>query len=279
MEGAGLGLAISRKNARTMMGGDVTMTSSLGQGSIFRIEIPIEAGDAGVAIRRIATRRVMALRKGQEAPKVLVVDDKVENLGIFADESAKDYKVGFPVQGLPTTVRSSHPENGSEWNPSLDSDGSAYAGARRDGGRLCRMGQSGSRTESENPIIVALTEERAWRMRTVAGVAQSGADDFLAKPCTEEALLEKMRSLLGIAYDYEEVNGAEEKKAIGGTALSPERLGQLPRELLEELRKATSSGNKRLLNKLILQVSEADTGGPGTRSLCNNWSIITITTP
>jgi hypothetical protein len=40
-EGSGLGLAIGRSYAR-LMGGDITVTSSLGQGSIFRFEIPIE---------------------------------------------------------------------------------------------------------------------------------------------------------------------------------------------------------------------------------------------
>jgi nitrogen-specific signal transduction histidine kinase len=40
-EGSGLGLAIGRSYAR-LMGVDITVTSSLGQGSIFRFEIPIE---------------------------------------------------------------------------------------------------------------------------------------------------------------------------------------------------------------------------------------------
>jgi hypothetical protein len=40
-EGTGLGLAIGRSYAR-LMGGDITVTSSLGQGSIFRFEIPTE---------------------------------------------------------------------------------------------------------------------------------------------------------------------------------------------------------------------------------------------
>ena len=47
--------------------------------------------------------------------------------------------------------------------------------------------------------------------------------------------------------------------AYGVAALSAERLGQLPLELVDELRKATIRGNKRLLDKVILKVRETDT--------------------
>ena len=77
-EGTGLGLAISRKCAR-LMGGDLTVTSSSAGGSIFRFEVPIERGDERVVIRRGAPRRVSVIRAGQQVPRILVVDDQLEN--------------------------------------------------------------------------------------------------------------------------------------------------------------------------------------------------------
>jgi len=59
---------------------------------------------------------------------------------------------------------------------------------------------------------------------------------------------------------YEETVDANSQPAGGILALSA-ALGQLPLDLVEELRTATSSGNKRRLDKLILQVREtADDG-------------------
>jgi hypothetical protein len=45
------------------------------------------------------------------------------------------------------------------------------------------------------------------------------------------------------------------------STLSTDGLGKLPRELVEELRNATLSGNKKLLDRLILKVSEAADAG------------------
>jgi PAS domain S-box-containing protein len=62
-EGTGLGLAIGRSYAR-LMGGDITVTSSLGQGSIFRFEIPVEPGEVSAGIAPIATHKLTDLDHG-----------------------------------------------------------------------------------------------------------------------------------------------------------------------------------------------------------------------
>jgi CheY-like chemotaxis protein len=104
--------------------------------------------------------------------------------------------------------------------------------------------------------IVALTASAMDEDRRI--VAESGADDFLAKPFREEELMEKMRTLLGVKFDSEEMSEAGDQSLAGEAALSAERLAQLPRELIHEIRKATSRGNKKLLDELILKVKEPE---------------------
>jgi protein-histidine pros-kinase len=70
-EGSGLGLAIGRSYAR-LMGGDITVISSLGQGSIFRFEIPIEPDEIP---REDHPSELMGVNTETAPARVLVAED------------------------------------------------------------------------------------------------------------------------------------------------------------------------------------------------------------
>jgi signal transduction histidine kinase/CheY-like chemotaxis protein len=287
LKGTGLGLAISRQYA-LLLGGDLTFEENPGGGAVFQFDVPVEPGDPSVAVHHETKGRVLGIRRptqptssgegvasAADAPSILVVDDHFENRDWLAQFLTT---IGFRV---------SMACNGED----------AVAVWQRDSPALILMdlhmpGMSGleairnirAHANGAAPRILALTASAMPDDRREARL--NGADGFLAKPCAEHELLDKLRSLLHIEYEY----GASEGEAAAfdavATAADPfgdarQSLLQLSTHLRDELREATSLGDKRRLDGLIAQVREASADGaaaaPTLQELADRYDYDAIT--
>ncbi len=247
--GTGLGLAISKEFVR-LMGGEFTVSSEMGKGSVFRFEVPVQVSAGGACPDQTAHRRVIGLEPGKPAPRVLIVDDERHNRGWLHELLTS---VGFRVRDA---------DNGEaaiqlwqEWGPQLilmDIRMPGMSGLEA----ACTIRE---RSKGNQPVIIALTasamdEDRAAVMRT------GGVDDFLAKPCREGELLQMIQAHLRLGYLYASEEASQRRDSVGASAPAPgsEQLRGLPAELIDAVGEAVLNGDKDRLDQLIRKVGELD---------------------
>jgi CheY-like chemotaxis protein len=193
---------------------------------------------------------VIGIRTGQEAPRILVADDLLENRDWLMKLLSA---IGFSV--LCADNGEAAIRDWRRWTPRLilmDIHMPVMDGLEAT--RRIKADPAGKET-----AIVILTASVLDADRRK--VQESGADDFLAKPCLEDALLEKIGVLLNIVYDYEELGETSGQSLALTSASAPgaktlASLKQLPPQLIEALRNATADGDKKLLNSLIATVNQ-----------------------
>lgn len=241
--GTGLGLCISRGVAR-LMGGDLTASSQLGRGSTFRFHVPLAPGSGAAPARILPPSPVLGLQPGASC-RVLVVDDHPDNRGLAAHLLAP---LGFEVRLAEDGARAV--AVCADWLPHvvlLDlrmpvMDGFEAAGRIR-------------ATHGPAVKIIALSANVLAEEQQRARAA--GADAFLAKPFRAADLLDRIQTLTGVGYRYDEPPA---DVAPAGAAAPPSRdaLSRLPGPLAEQLRDAARAADYRRLLALIDQVQVLD---------------------
>jgi len=223
--GTGLGLSISQQFVQ-LMGGDITVNSSLGLGTSFRFQVPVRLAQTAEMNTIEQPQTVTGVAPGQPDYRILVVEDhKVSRLllvkllkraGFHVREASNGQEaiavwekwqphliwmdMQMPVMDGYEATRLIKARGKRQRQAEPASEGEIYQ--HRTASESLIINNQACTIDSQHPIIIALTASAFEEDR--ATILAAGCDDFVSKPFRKERIFEKIGHYLGVRYLYEE---------------------------------------------------------------------------
>jgi PAS domain S-box-containing protein len=238
-KGTGLGLAIS-KSLIERMGGHISVSSILGVGSTFRIELPVPVASAEDITIEADWCPVKSLAPNQPEWRLLVVDDNPENRLLLVTILTE---VGFAVHEA---------ENGLEaitefqqWHPSL-----IWMDMR-----MPKMDGYQATTKIRQLVggdkvkIIALTASAFIEQHD--SILNAGCDAVLHKPFHAPEIFAALITYLGVKFIYRDTPVAVLAPVL---ELTSKILTKLPPELRQALHEAAQNLDIEATENIIVQI-------------------------
>ncbi|MGI0493054.1 ATP-binding protein [Alkalinema pantanalense CENA528] len=246
--GTGLGLSISQQFV-ALMGGQLTVTSTLGQGSCFQFQIPVEPLAQSPHPKSQESKPVVGLQPGQPTYRILVVDDSETNRKLLRHLLQP---IGFEVREAAHGQAAI--EEWQRWEPHL-----IWMDMRMpvmDGYTATR--QIKRTDKGQATAIIALTASVFEEEKSL--ILSAGCDDFLRKPFRAADIFATIATHLGVQYRYEdtivEAEAASpmdlsESVPAQGSLLTAQGLQPLPPEWLLALHNAVMTIDVETIENLL----------------------------
>jgi CheY-like chemotaxis protein len=273
-EGTGMGLSISRKFVQ-MMGGEIFVESEVGKGSVFSFDIQVELSDMTKIDAETEAPRVIGLVSGQHIPRILVVEDNLENRTLLCRLlRSVGFEVHEAINGQEAIEQYEKRQPDLIWMdirmPVMD----GYEATRRIREREKQLRVTGYElrvedelseefkpaTRNPQPVtripIIALTAHAFEEEKEK--ILAAGCNDFVRKPFREAEIFEVLERHLKVRYVYEDSvkHGARSKQQLYEDILTPEALAGLPDDLLAELGQAIIDLDVDLIQAVIKRIRE-----------------------
>ncbi|AFZ19629.1 hybrid sensor histidine kinase/response regulator [Allocoleopsis franciscana] len=252
-EGTGLGLPITRSFVQ-LMGGKITVRSSVGKGTLFKFDILVSPVDAASITTKQPTRQVIALEPNQPRYRILIADDKWSNRQLLIKLLNP---LGFELREASNGKEAV--EIWDEWEPHLiwmDMQMPVMDGYEA-------TKQIKATIKGQATAVIALTATSLEEERAV--VLSAGCDDFIRKPFREADIFDTMNKHIGVRYIYEDVRDVQSLTTINTNTsvdiqeiLTPTALAALPFDLLTNLEEATIRSKMNQIDSLINEIRTLD---------------------
>jgi len=257
-EGAGLGLTLSR-GLVTLLGGQLSVQSALGQGTCCIVELPIDVPAAAEDAAPAAAAPAVMLAPDGPQYRILVVDDSEDSRVVLRQTLQQ---AGFTV--LEASGGQEALDLAAAARPQLvlmdlrmpGMDGYEAVTRMRNGQRVPACGMRDESDEATRAPVIAVTAHAT--ADSGREVLEAGFDDVIHKPFDAAELLEKIGKHLGAHYVLHPADAAIEERAARGTeAVTPAALAALPAAWLDDFSRALRRGRPAELRTLIDRIRPA----------------------
>ncbi|MEG4085668.1 AAA family ATPase [Microcoleus sp. POL10_C6] len=261
-QGTGLGLTIARSFVQ-LMGGEMTVSSRAGGGTIFKFDIKVNSVESADRQREQPTRRVMAIAPNQPRYRIIVADDAFDNRQLLVKLLSA---IGFEVYEAKNGREAI--EKWEQYSPHL-----IFMDMRMpvmDGYEATKQIKEGNHrgiapTENEDFVgvvppclpqtaIIAITASSFEEEKAV--VLSIGCDDFIRKPFREANIFDALHKHIGVQFVFEELNAAPSFTENEVNVLTKTAFSELPPELVANLQQAISNLDLEQMQIVISQIRE-----------------------
>ncbi|MEA5448242.1 response regulator [Leptolyngbya sp. CCNP1308] len=265
--GSGLGLSISQQFVH-LMGGELTVETQVGQGSVFGFTLPVDRVDGADVSLASGPTAILKVDPDQPPYRLLVVDDHPTNRHLLVRLlESSGFEVRTAADGEAAVKQA------QEWCPHLiwmdlhmpvlDGYAATY--------------QIRALNLTPSPVIIALTSSPFEEERS--RILAAGCDDFVPKPFLLETILQTVAVHLPVHYLYKTDAGETSAPAPGSAAsLATHRsnpatmaawLQTMPVDWQQTLAQAAMTGSD---TRLLHLLEQADGVPPAIAQTLANWA-------